>query len=346
MRRLLRTIDDSGKVRHVSTSNTPGGYGPQQQGHGDGWGTPPRVESGYSSGGPTHGYQPGYGLPPSPYSAPIPEPVHQPPTPSWRQTRRHSHRGLWIALLILVVLLVVGGGAAAAYASVQAGAVAQAARQFCAALQADDYSAAYSGLASAYQEQTPRDQFIADGKLHDQLDSRVTACSANDSASGPLGSLSHLGSSSITLNARIRRAITYTGPITLVKQGGDWKIAAIAASLQGTNLAPLKSGRAFCAALVAGNYQAAYGMLTGGQQSQVSERQFAAQFTDTFIGSPMRLAGCDLDLTTYFISGSTSKVNVRLTITNPQASSGLLTIALTIVQQDKVWKIDDIQLAD
>lgn len=313
----------------MSTSNTPGGYGPPQQGHGGNWGNPRRAESGYGQ----------------PYSAPAPEPFHQPPTPSWRQSQRRSRRGLWIALLILVVLLVVGGGGTTAYANVQAGAVAQATRQFCAALQADDYSTSYSRLASAYQAQTPRDQFIADGKLHDQLDGRVTGCSASDSASGPFGSLSHLGSSSITLDARIRRAVTYTGPITLVKQGNDWKIAAVAPSLQGTNLAPLKTAQTFCAAVVVGNYPAAYGLLSANQQSQVSERQFAAQFSDTFIGSPMRLAGCELDLTTYFISGSTSKVNARLTITNPQASSGLLTVALTIVQQDRAWKIDDIHLA-
>lgn len=351
----------------MSRSNTPGGHGPHEQRHGgwDGWDNPARPASGQPGGWPP---QPGqFGQPPAGYDPPhnLPErsprqsmpqspqsprspqspPQYQPPTLS-RQPLRRSRRGLWIALLVIVALLVAGGGAAVAYANAQAGAVAQAARQFCSALQAGDYASAYGSLSSSYQTQTSRDQFVADGKLHDQLDGRVTACAATNSASGPLGSVSQLGSSSITLDARIRRAIAYSGPLTLVKQGGDWKIANIAASLQGTNLAPLKTGQAFCAALIAGNYQAAYGLLSSSQQSQVSEQQFAAQFSDTFTGSPMRLAGCDLDLTTYFVHGTTSRVNSRLTISNPQASSGLLTIALTLVHQGSAWKINDLHLAD
>lgn len=266
------------------------------------------------------------------------------PVPPRRGKR--SRRGVWIALLLVVALLAVAGGGVVAFASAQAGAVAQATHRYCAALLADDYVAAYDALASELQARTPRDTFVANGKLHDQIDGRVTACAATDSAaSGPLGSIPEIGSTTLTLNASIRRAIAYTGPITVVKQDGDWKIASVAASLQGTELAPLKTGQALCAALVTTHYAAAYGLLSARQQSQVSEQQFAAQFTDTFTGSPLKLAACDLDLTTYFVSGTTAKVNARLTIDNPQASSGLLTVALTIAQEGGVWKIDDIQLA-
>lgn len=265
-----------------------------------------------------------------------------PSTPHERQQR--SRRGIWITLLIVVALLAIAGGGVVAYASVQSSAVAQAAQRYCAALLADDYAAAYDTLAPSLQRQTPRDQYTADGKLRDQIDGRVTQCAASDPASGPLGAVSHIGSASLTLSASIRRAITYTGPLTIAKQGGDWKIAGVAASLQGTDLAPLKTGQAFCAALVAGNYASAYALLSSSQQSQVSEQQFAAQFSDTFTGSPIRLSGCDLDLTTYFVNGATAKVNMRLTINNPQASSGLLTVALTMTQRGGDWKIDDIRL--
>ncbi len=279
-----------------------------------------------------------------------PRPGYQPqfqqaaPPPSTRE--RRPRRGIWIALLIVVVLLLIGGGGIIAYANARAGAVAQAAQRYCAALLADDYAAAYNTLTSSLQSQTPRDQFIADGKLHDQIDGRVTQCAASNAASGPLAGVSQIANASLTLNTTLRRAVVYTGPLTLTQQGNDWKIATVAASLQGTALAPLKTGQAFCAALVAGNYAAAYGLLSSGQQSQVSQQQFASQFTDTFTGSPIQLAGCDLDLATYFVSGTTAKVNARLTITNPQASSGLLTVALTIIQQSGSWKIDDIHLTN
>ena len=265
--------------------------------------------------------------------------------PSRRRRAKRSRRGVWIALLI-IVLLCIGGVGVAAYANARADAATQTAHRFCVALLADDYAAAYDALSSGYQNRNPRDQFVADGKLHDQVDGRVTACAANDTASGPLSNVSHIGSTSVTLNARIRRAIVYTGVITVVKQGDGWRLAGIPASLQGTELAPLRTGQAFCAALVTGAYATAYSLLSSGQQAQISEPQFAAQFSDTFAGSPMKLSGCDLDLTTYFVGGATAKVNARLTIENPQASSGLLTVALTIVREGAVWRIDDMHLTN
>lgn len=356
----------------MSRSDTPGGEPPYRRQRGDEWDAPaqPEAERHYGrspyrqperGAGGAGGFGPGFDArgsqprgapsqsrqrPPQPGIAPQFQPMPAAPAHSPRPGGKRSQRGVWIALLVVIVLLAIGGGGVVAYASVQASAAAQAAQRYCAALLADDYGAAYDTLTPALQAQAPRDQFVADGKLHDQIDGRVTQCAAHDTASGPLGSVSHIGSTSLTLNATIRRAVVYTGAMTVTKQGGGWKIAIIATSLQGIDLGPLKTGQAFCAALVTTHYAAAYALLSHGQQSQVSEQQFAAQFSDTFSGSPIRLAGCDLDLATYFVNGTTAKVTMRLTINNPQASSGLLNVALTIVREAGAWKIDDIHLTN
>lgn len=311
----------------MSRSSTPGGGSPQPWGFGD------ERERGSER-------------PPERAGFSLQEYRTTPESPP-RQRGHRSRRRVWFTLLVVVVvLLMLGGGGIAAYASIRAGAAVQAAQRYCAALLADNYAAAYDTLSSGLQASSPRDQFLAEGKLHDQIDGRVTSCAVSDGASGPLGSISQISSPTLTLDTTLHRAITYTGSVTMAKQGSNWKIASISSSLQGSDLAPLKTGQAFCAALVAGNYSTAYGLLSSGQQRQVSEQQFAGQFSNTFAGSPIRLAGCDLDLATYAAGGTTAHVNALLTVQNTQASSGLLKVALTMVREGGAWKIDKIQLTN
>ena len=310
----------------MSRSSTPGGGSPQPWGFGD--------EKERGSERPTE--RPGFSLPHH----------RMPPESPPRQRRDRSRRRVWFVLLVVVVLLALVGGGVVAYASMRAGAAVQAAQRYCAALLADNYAAAYDTLSPSLQAQSPRDQFVADGKLHDQVDGRVTSCAVSDGASGPLGSVSQISSTTLTLDTTLRRSLTYTGAVTMAQQGSNWKIASISSPLQGSNLAPLKTAQAFCAALLAGNYSTAYSLLSSGQQSQVSEQQFAGQFSDTFAGSSIHLAGCELDLATYAAGSTTAHVTALLTVQNTQASSGLLKVALTMVREGGAWKIDDMHLTN
>lgn len=264
-------------------------------------------------------------------SAPVTQPARK---------RRHPVR---IALLVVLVLLVLAGGGTVAYALSVKGAITAAAQHFCADLQAQNYAGAYTLLSSGYQAKVTPQQFTQASQLHDQIDGTVQSCSAGNDSSA-LSALLQLGSNSISFPARITRGKTFSGDMTLVNQRGSWKVDRIDQSLQGTDLGPLLVANDYCAALISGNINQAYGDLSPDYQSRLGSEQQYAQALQGVLAQGIALTACTPDLKTYGVSGTTARLNGTLTV-QVNGSSTHLALALTFAKGTTGdWKIDSINL--
>ena len=322
----------------MSTPEYPGGYSPQpgnryqpQSGQ-----TPPGAfseaptvqgtwqQAAQQAGSPQPGQPQGYAAP-----APATKPVRR---------RRHPVR---IALLIILVLLVLGAGGLYLYAQSFEGAIAAAAQRFCSDLKAQNYSGAYGLLSTGYQAKVMPQQFTQAGQLHDQIDGKVQSCSASGGSSG-LGALLQLGDTSVTFAAQITRNKTFSGDMTLVNQGGAWKVDALDESLQGTTLGPILVANDYCSALAAGNVQQAYNDLSPDYQSQLGSEQQYAQTLQSVLTQGVSITGCTPDLSTYSVTGTTAKLNGALGVKENGVSANL-NVAVTFVENSAgVWKINSL----
>ncbi|HEY7022475.1 MAG TPA: hypothetical protein VH349_15265 [Ktedonobacterales bacterium] len=179
---------------------------------------------------------------PYPQPAPQPYPPYQPypgqyaPPP---MPPKRSNRTLWIVLGSVggALLLICGVCTFAAIAlggqiGKQFGPAFGAAYTvgtFCAAEQEQDYTTAYAQFSSNLQNQITSDQFAGNAATQDTENGKVTNC-ATDS-SDPNGT--SISDNQVTFTLRIQRADgpTTTGSVTLVKDGGDFKIDSLDSSL-------------------------------------------------------------------------------------------------------------------
>jgi len=201
---------------------------------------------------------------------------------------------------------------------------------FCTALAAKDYSSAYSQLGIVAQGQLTATQFTAQGTLHDQIDGPVTGCTLV-----ALGSGNDDTTTSLTVSVTRATLGARTGNVTLDVESGAWKVAKVDLALLGTDLGPLLVGQQFCTALQAGQYTAAFGLLSTTAQTGHKPDELA-------LPSGLSYAGCDPDLSTYKVTTSSASFNANLKVKD--AASGLtvpLGITLKFVVEGGNWKIDD-----
>lgn len=213
---------------------------------------------------------------------------------------------------------------------------------YCGDLQAKNYAAAYGQLSSGYQANVSQVEFVDAAKLHDQLDGAVASCSV------PRQQEVHgvqVTVAAVTLPATITRKQSATGPIRLAKQGEHWVLDTIPASLQGTDLAPLRVADAYCKTLVAGDYSTAYDMFTPAYQSaRGAKTDFAARYKA--LGEDgVKITSCTSQLDTYTVDpgDNAAVVTTSLTLTlNGSTVSGGVRMALTLKLVDGAWKIDNV----
>ena len=187
---------------------------------------------------------PPYGYPPYPYpSAAYPPPAQYAyPYPyAAPQPVRQSNRALWITLSIVGgVLLVVCVSCSVLFAisiSRTASNVNKllgptlAVTTFCVDVQDQEYSVAYDQLSRSLQSQMTRDAFVAAALAHDQSSGRVTDCTP-DTNSPPADPNRPPVMVSITITRGSgSSAFTSNGELTLIQEGGAWKIDVIDSSL-------------------------------------------------------------------------------------------------------------------
>ncbi len=213
----------------------------------------------------------------------------------------------------------------------------QASGAFCAAMQGQDYSAAYDLLDSTQQGLVSRDDFVASGKLHDTIDGSITTCALAKVPQGNNDQITHL-----TIQLNRSKLGARTGDVTLKLDGSAWKLDATDATLNGTDLRPLVLGGTFCTLFAAGSYGDAYGLLSSAAQASITKSQFITSF-QTINGYTVKWSCGAPDLTTYVVNSSSASVVIPIT----DAISVLnfkdtLPTKVEFVLENGVWKIDDL----
>ena len=212
---------------------------------------------------------------------------------------------------------------------------------FCAAMQSQDYATAYTLLDSAQQGLVSKDDFVASGALHDQIDGTVTKCSL---AKVPTGNNDQVTRLTIDLNRS--KLGDRSGDVTLKFEGSAWKIDATDAALNGTDLRPLVVGSQFCALIGAAKYGDAYSMLSSGFQGDVTKDQFVAQF-QSYQGNTLKWTCGKPDIASYTVSGTTASILEPLTVEIPALGSTATStdnFKVEFVLEGGTWKIDDLKL--
>jgi hypothetical protein len=127
--------------------------------------------------------------------------------------------GCGIVLGVLLVPCVLIGGLVGflAFQAIGAGSVLG---TFCDDLRAQRYDAAYALFSTGLRAQLAHDQFIANARDRDAADGPVRACG------NPTNSIS-VANDTATLPITITREQTVQGTLSLVKEGGSWKIAQL-----------------------------------------------------------------------------------------------------------------------
>lgn len=289
------------------------------------------------------------------------------PEPRGKRPARRSHRGVWITLGSIIGVLAVAAGLLAYFVVIpilqtdaEVSAASVAARSFCADITAQNYSAAYDLLSTNYQKTVSSSDFASANNLRDKLSGAVQSCPIP--TGGPDVSA---GVNTVTLFVSFTRPnptpTTASGSITLIKQGGQWKLDKIDDALLGANVAPLLVAVTYCNALVNGDYVTAYKQLSSRYQQQSDEGAFQADFTNSLsaLGPDAKIATCAPDLASYKIAtssgagtptvappsgvpanGATVNVAVDFSV-NGTALGQPITLALTLIQENGAWKIDN-----
>ena len=210
---------------------------------------------------------------------------------------------------------------------------------FCAAMQGADYTTAYGMLDSAQQGLVSQDDFVASGKLHDQIDGTVTKCTLAKVPQGNTDQLSHL-----TIDLTRSKLGDRTGDVTLKLEGTAWKIDATDTSINGTDLRPLVVGAAFCVLLSTAKYADAYGLFSSAYQANITQADFVAN-VGSFQGQAIKWT-CDApDYSTYNVANTTASVILPMTIAVPAlgtAATSTDKYKVDFVVESGAWKIDNL----
>ena len=213
----------------------------------------------------------------------------------------------------------------------------QTAGAFCADLQAQNYTAAYSLLGSTAQSQVKQTDFTAGLQLTDLINGPVSACSLVSLGSGNTDS-----SASLTVSLTRSKLGQKQGTVSLDVEGGTWKVGDVASSLNGTDLSAYLVVAQFCTDLGSANYNDAYSLFSDSLKAGSTEADFASVFSGQAGG--YKWSGCKPDPTTYHVSGNTATLDIAATftqLTTGNSATGIITV--TLVQSGSAWKIDDLK---
>lgn len=267
-------------------------------------------------------------MPPAPYYPQTPPYVPPAPTATsvMAPAPKRSHRGLWITLSIIVVLLIILGGAGY-YLYTQYTAPGIAATQFCNDLKNATYSGAYNLLSSDLKGQFTEEEFALGAQELDAAEGKVTACSS--------GAYSYtVFATTASVTATLARTQPHTGVVHLKQESGAWKVSALDTSLLGANLAALKAAAAFCAALQAKDYTAAFALLDPASLQGATQVVVNAIFqAQDVIDGP--ITGCAL---TAIASGNTD-TTTNLTVSVTRTIRGAHQGQMTLTASGATWRI-------
>jgi hypothetical protein len=212
----------------------------------------------------------------------------------------------------------------------------QATNSFCAALQSQAYSAAYTVLGKPQTASLKQADYSQQGQWHDQVDGPVSVCQI---MSVNMGNSDALASLSVAMTRS--KLGKKQDVVSLDVESGAWKINAIGTKLQGTDVGGLEVTARFCSDLSHGKYADLYGLLDAHFVGSASEAYVAEVFDGQL--NDVKWTGCTFDPTTYNLSGATATLNADVNLS--QVSTGrtaISSVTLKLVRYGHTWKLDDL----
>lgn len=229
----------------------------------------------------------------------------------------------------VIILALLGGGAVVGITQYQA--PAQAAQQFCNAVKLQDYTSAYSLLASSLRAQYPSIGFSSDLRALDHDEGDVTDCTV---ATGAGYSYTLFGSTA-DVSLAITRAHSgmKEGQLRLVNQSG-WKLISIATSLMGVNLASLQAVAEYCAGIQTQNYALAYSVFGSTLRTETSQSDYTqvARLRDQIDGKVIQCGVSGLG------QGNTDR-NTNLTVSISRSKLGETTGPAKLDVESNAWRL-------
>ena len=259
------------------------------------------------------------------------------PGPMTVAAPRRSHRGLWIGLVIaLLVLGTLSGGGVFAFSQYQA--PANAAVQFCNALENGNYLTAYEMFSSGLQAQYQQTAFTQGAQALDTLEGHVTACKQ---ATGNAYSYTLFGSTA-TVQTVITRGTSadLKGLLRLKSEGGAWKVDGIDTALLGVNLGALQAVTGFCAAMQSKDYTTAYGFFGSSAQAQLSQKTFQSN-TGLWDQVDGPVSACS----TQALGTGNTDAGANLTVSLTRAKKVAVTGNVALDIEGGAWKFSTIDAA-
>jgi len=210
--------------------------------------------------------------------------------------------------------------------------------KFCAALQSQNYTAAYALLGSAATSQVTAADFATAGGLHDQIDGNVSACA--------LEQVNAATASATPVQVSLTRAKLgkVAGAVTLAAESDTWKIQTIAPELLGSDLSPLQTGTVFCTDIVTGKFTEAATLVTPNIATQLVQYGGLSGFFALPTG--YTYAGCTPDLSTYKVLSGAATLDSILKTQVSAAPGPSLKLTLTLVSGATAgaWQVGGIKL--
>lgn len=209
---------------------------------------------------------------------------------------------------------------------------------YCAALRANHFSAAYALLTSSQQKQTTVADYAATQTMHTRVDGSVSQCLVVAVNPGNTASAA-------SLQVSITRAVLgqRSGALRLTREAAGWRINQAAAALTGTNITPLITGNSFCADIAHGDLAHAYSLTSSSYQQQNSASGFRTLFDP---GSDFTFGGCQPYVKSYTVAASSASYALTLALApvDPARSAASVALTLTFVYENNAWKIDQIAI--
>jgi hypothetical protein len=245
---------------------------------------------------------------------------------------------LIVAGALIVALIVAGMGLNSWEASQPTATVAA----FCSALKSQNYAAVYRQAPGGAKRTQTESAFTQDAQLQDQLDGHVQACAVVKNGKDT----NAWSQAPQTMTLQIARNHTYSGALTLTRDGLGWKIGTLDVAALGPVVGPWEAAQRFCAALTAGDFAMAYGALSRQGQADATKDQFTKAFSDALASSKAQIASCQLDVASYVAQPAAASVVATLTVKTTTANgdvSAPVKVKFSLVNEADAWKLDIIQ---
>lgn len=211
-----------------------------------------------------------------------------------------------------------------------------AANTYCADTTSQNIAALYALQGSALRQGISLADFTATAHLHATIDGKVTHC-AITSLSGASAS----NSATFNLSVTWARLGQRSGTITFDQEDGAWKVSALSAAVQGSDLGAITTAERFCADIASGSYQDAYGLFSTGFRGQGTEQAFAAIMNGKKTG--LKYSKCQLNINTFTFSGSNASIQGQLTVTMVATKKTLTTpMMLSFVNEKGAWRLNNL----